>query len=75
MTASGVAACSCSARLLLTSAFASPAGVPAFDGDDGVCASDQENPSYECEVAAINKELGCGGGKGGGRSIKNCSSC
>lgn len=49
--------------LLNIGALTSFTGVSAFDGDNGVYASDQENASYECEVAAINEELGNGGGK------------
>lgn len=44
----------------------------AFGGDNGVYASDQENASYECEVAAINEKLRNGGGEEGGGRVKNC---
>jgi len=37
----------------------------ASGGDYGVYASDEENSSYECKVAAINEKLGNGGGEEG----------
>lgn len=46
------------------SAFSSHTCISAFDGDNGVHASDQENSSNDCEVAAINEKLGKGGGEG-----------
>lgn len=50
-------------RLLRGSAFSSHTCISAFDGNYGVHASDQENSSYDCKVAAINEKLGNGGGK------------
>lgn len=55
------------------SAFSSLTCISAFDGDDGVHASDQENSSYDCEVAAINEKLGSGGGKEG-KKLSNSKS-
>lgn len=46
----------------MINAFTSHTGISAFDGDNGVYASDQENSSYDCKVAAINEKLGNGGG-------------
>lgn len=39
------------------SAFSNHTCISAFDGDNGVHASDQEDSSYDCEVAAINEKL------------------
>lgn len=43
---------------LMISGFTSHAGISAFDGDNGVYTSGQENSSYECKVAAVNEKLG-----------------
>lgn len=56
------------------SAFSSHTCISAFDGDNGVHASDQENSSYDCEVAAINEKLGNRGGEGGGKLLSNSKS-
>lgn len=51
---------------LMTSELSSHAGISAFHGDNGVYASDQENSSYECKVAAVNEKL-----KNGEKSEEN----
>lgn len=60
---------------LMINRFTSHTGISAFDGDNDVYASGQENSSYECKVAAINEKLGDGGGEKRGGRIKNCICC
>lgn len=43
--------------LLLAEALAIHTCVYAFGWDHDVCTSDQENTSYDCEVAAVNEKL------------------
>lgn len=56
------------------SAFSSHTCISAFDGDNGIHASDQENSSNDCEVAAINEKLGKGGGEGREKLLSNSKS-
>lgn len=49
----------------MINAFTNHTGLSAFDGDNDVYTSDEENSGYECKVAAINQKLGNRGGEEG----------